>query len=218
MRTCHADEAKAFPASVHAARQSAALRATAACTNHPAEKLMPESASSATPMSQGLESSIHGQAARGDRTLPNDVLHAPSTPVKDEGDSTAATPARTWPIPAPSATATPASCHGNQIRWRTRRIPISRAFTRVPSRRQGRGNAPVAMAVMTSIPRPIRAPRSIIGTCRPPAANATRKSLASSARASTAKPSKNGARDAPVCIDCHGEHLITDPKSARALP
>jgi cytochrome b subunit of formate dehydrogenase len=25
---------------------------------------------------------------------------------------------------------------------------------------------------------------------------------------------KEGVRDAPVCIDCHGEHLITDPKSA----
>jgi hypothetical protein len=25
---------------------------------------------------------------------------------------------------------------------------------------------------------------------------------------------KNGVRDAPVCIDCHGEHLIMDPKSA----
>jgi len=82
--------------------------------------------------------------------------------------------------------------------------PISRAFTRVPFRgRQGRATCSSCHAVMTSIrDRYALQGQSLerAGHC----ANAHKGNRSRVRRERPRRSRQNGARDAPVCIDCHG--------------
>ncbi len=217
--TCHADEAKAFPVSAHAALGDAAC-ATCHGSVHElttTENLMPGKCTECHAEEvTALASSIHGQAAKkGDKDAPKCVsCHGPIHAVKasSEPDSTVA---------RKNMADTCAKCHSDAGFLSRHQIPVAHPADSYKQSVHGRAVALGKEAATCSSCHgthdilPATDSRSSVnhwkvaatcGQCHKEIAREFNDSVHGEAV-------KNGVRDAPVCIDCHGEHLITDPKN-----
>jgi formate dehydrogenase gamma subunit len=217
--TCHADEAKAFPASAHST-----LGESACATCHgnvhelgTAEKLIPGKCNEChADEVKDLASSIHGQAAKnGDPDAPKCVsCHGPIHAVKasTEEDSTVA---------RKNLADTCAQCHSNPGFLSRHKIPVAHPVDSYKLSVHGRAVALGKDAAVCSSCHgshdiyPATDERSKVnhwkvpqtcGQCHTEIARQFNESVHGEAV-------KTGVRDAPVCIDCHGEHLITDPSN-----
>jgi cytochrome b subunit of formate dehydrogenase len=216
--TCHADEAKAFPVSAHSL-----LGETACASCHgsvheltTAEKLMPgKCVECHGDEVKALESSIHGQAAKnGDPDAPKCVsCHGTIHAVKGSSEE-GSTVARK------NMADTCAKCHSDAGFLSRHKIPVAHP---VDSYKQSVHARAVAMDAATCSSchgthdiYPATDTRSRVNHWKVPGTCAQcHKEIAREFNESVhGEAVKTGVRDAPVCIDCHGEHLITDPKSA----
>ncbi|MGA7057212.1 MAG: cytochrome b/b6 domain-containing protein [Terriglobales bacterium] len=218
--TCHADEAKAFPASVHAALGQSACASCHGSVHEltTAEKLMPgKCVECHADEAKALESSIHGQAAKnGDPDAPKCTsCHGAIHSVKDEGDSTAANARK-------NMADTCAKCHSDAGFLSRHQIPVAHPADSYKQSVHARAVAAGKDAATCSSCHgshdiyPATDTRSKVNHWNVPATcGQCHKEIAREFGESVhGEAVKDGARDAPVCIDCHGEHLITDPKSA----
>jgi formate dehydrogenase gamma subunit len=217
--TCHADEAKVFPTSVHSMLGESAC---ASCHGNvheltTADKLIPAKCTEChADEVKALASSIHGQAAKnGDPDAPKCVsCHGPIHAVKvsSEEDSTVA---------RKNLADTCAQCHSNPGFLSRHKIPVVHPVDSYKLSVHGRAVALGKDAAVCSSCHgshdiyPATDERSKVnhwkvpqtcGQCHTEIARQFNESVHGEAV-------KAGVRDAPVCIDCHGEHLITDPSN-----
>jgi formate dehydrogenase gamma subunit len=218
--TCHTDEAKAFSTSVHAL-----LGETACASCHgsvhelvTAEKLAP--AKCAECHAQELKEfaeSIHGQAAsKGDPDAPKcQSCHGSIHKVKAAGEADSAVAAKNLPN-------TCAKCHSDPGFLSRHKIPVAHPVDSYKQSVHGRAVA----AGSTKAAKcndchgnhdiyPARDARSRVNRWRVPETCATcHKEIAKTYDASVhGEAVRTGVKDAPVCVDCHGEHLILSPKN-----
>ncbi len=218
--TCHADEAKAFPASVHSILGESACASCHGSVHEltTAESLIPGKCTECHAQEvKELKSSIHGQAAKnGDPDAPKcESCHGPIHAVKasSEADSTVA------PKNLPD---TCAKCHSDTGFLSRHKIPVVHPVASYKASVHGRAVARGEQGATCSSCHgshdiyPAIDPRSrvnhwkVADTCAQ-----CHKEIAREFDESVhGQAVKAGVRDAPVCVDCHGEHLIMDPKSA----
>src|SRR5271166_161142 len=218
--TCHADEAKAFPTSAHSMLGESACASCHGSVHDltTAEKLMPAKCVEChADEVKALASSIHGQAAKnGDPDAPKCVsCHGPIHAVKASTESDSAVAPRNLPD-------TCAKCHSDAGFLSRHKIPVAHP---VDSYKQSVHARAVALgkdaATCSSCHGshdilPATDARSKVNHWNVPHTCAQcHKEIAREFNESVHGDAvKNGVRDAPVCIDCHGEHQIIDPKSA----
>ena len=217
--TCHADEAKAFPTSVHSMLGESACASCHGSVHEltTADKLVPaKCAECHGDEVKALAASIHGQAAKnGDPDAPKCVsCHGPIHAVKasSEEDSTVA---------RKNLADTCAQCHSNPGFLSRHKIPVVHPVDSYKLSVHGRAVALGKDAAVCSSCHgthdiyPATDERSKVnhwkvpqtcGQCHTEIARQFNQSVHGEAV-------KAGVRDAPVCIDCHGEHLITDPSN-----
>ncbi len=218
--TCHADEAKAFPASAHSILGESACASCHGSVHDlgTAEKLMPAKCDECHAGEvKALASSIHGQAAKnGDPDAPRCVSCHGSIHVvaaSSEADSTVA---------RKNLAATCAKCHSDAGFLSRHKIPVAHP---VDSYQQsvharavamGKDAATCSSCHGTHDIYPATDERSRVNHWRVPGTcSQCHTEIAREFNESVhGQAVKAGVRDAPVCIDCHGEHLIMDPKSA----
>jgi cytochrome b subunit of formate dehydrogenase len=218
--TCHADEAKAFFASVHSALGESACASCHGSVHEltTAEKLSPgKCVECHADEVKALDSSIHGQAAKtGDPDAPrcvscHGVIHG--VKASSEADSTVA---------RKNMADTCAKCHSDAGFLSRHKIPVAHP---VDSYKQSVHARAVALgkdaATCSSCHGshdiyPAPDTRSMVNHWKVPGTCAQcHKEIAREFDESVhGEAVKTGVRDAPVCIDCHGEHLIIDPKNA----
>src|SRR5271157_5042978 len=217
--TCHADEAKAFPASAHSILGESACASCHGGVHDltTAETLIPgKCAECHADEVKDLASSIHGQAAKnGDKDAPKCVsCHGPIHAVKaaSEADSTVA---------RKNLPDTCAKCHSDAGFLSRHKIPVAHP---VDSYKQSVHARAVALgkdaATCSSCHGshdiyPATDERSRVNHWKVPGTCAQcHKEIARQFDESVhGEAVKSGVRDAPVCIDCHGEHLIMDPSN-----
>jgi formate dehydrogenase gamma subunit len=217
--TCHADEAKAFPTSVHSMLGESACASCHGSVHDltTADKLAPGKCTEChADEVKALAASIHGQAAKnGDPDAPKCVsCHGPIHAVKasTEEDSTVA---------RKNLADTCAQCHSNPGFLSRHKIPVAHPVDSYKLSVHGRAVALGKDAAVCSSCHgshdiyPATDERSKVnhwkvpqtcGQCHTEIARQFNESVHGEAV-------KTGVRDAPVCIDCHGEHLITDPSN-----
>jgi len=218
--TCHADEAKSFPASSHSILGESAC---ASCHGNvhelsTTEKLIPGKCMEChAEEAKELESSIHGQAAKnGDPDAPKCVsCHGPIHAVKgsSEADST---------IARKNMAETCAKCHSDAGFLSRHKIPVAhpvdsyRQSVHARAVAQGKEAATCSSCHGSHDIYPATDARSRVNHWKVPETCAQcHKEIARQFNESVHGVAvKDGVRDAPVCVDCHGEHLIMDPKSA----
>ncbi len=218
--TCHADETKAFPASVHSILGESACASCHGSVHEltTAESLIPGKCTECHAQEvKELKSSIHGQAAKnGDPDAPKcESCHGPIHAVKasSEADSTVA------PKNLPD---TCAKCHSDTGFLSRHKIPAVHPVASYKASVHGRAVARGEQGATCSSCHgshdiyPAIDPGSrvnhwkVADTCAQ-----CHKEIAREFDESVhGQAVKAGVRDAPVCVDCHGEHLIMDPKSA----
>ncbi|MFZ0800208.1 MAG: cytochrome b/b6 domain-containing protein [Terriglobales bacterium] len=218
--TCHADEAKSLPTSAHSILGESACASCHGSVHEltTAEKLMPAKCAECHGEElKALESSIHGQAAKhGDPDAPKCVsCHGPIHAVKSssEADSTIA------PKNIPD---TCAKCHSDAGFLSRHQIPVAHPVASYKQSVHGRAVALGKDAATCSSCHgshdiyPATDERSRVNHWKvPETCGQCHKEIAREFNESVhGEAVKAGVRDAPVCIDCHGEHLIIDPKSA----
>jgi cytochrome b subunit of formate dehydrogenase len=218
--TCHADEAKAFPASAHSMLGESACASCHGSVHEltTAEKLMPgKCAECHADEVTALASSIHGQAAKkGDPDAPKCVsCHGSIHAVKasSEADSTVA---------RKNMADTCAKCHSDAGFLSRHKIPVAHPVDSYKQSVHARAVAAGKEAATCSSCHgshdiyPATDTRSKVNHWKVPGTCAQcHKEIAREFNESVhGEAVKDGVRDAPVCIDCHGEHLIMDPKSA----
>jgi formate dehydrogenase gamma subunit len=219
--TCHADEVKAYATSAHA------ILGEAACANchgsvhelSTAEKLMPgKCAECHTQEVKEFQESIHGQAAKnGDADAPKCVsCHGSVHDVKGAGETGST-------IAAKQLAETCAKCHSDAGFLSRHRIPVAHPVESYLQSVHGRaiaaGNEKAANCNSCHGNHdiyPARDARSsvnhwkVAGTC----AQCHQEIGREFGESVHGVAVKAGVRDAPVCTDCHGEHLIVEPSSA----
>ncbi len=217
---CHADEAKAFPASAHSILGESAC---ASCHGNvheltTAEKLIPGKCTECHAQEvSDLKSSIHGQAAKnGDSDAPKCVsCHGPIHAVKASSEPDSAVARKNLPD-------TCAKCHSDAGFLSRHKIPVVHPVASYKQSVHGRAVALGKDAATCSSCHgshgiyPATDERSKVNHWKvPETCGQCHKEIAREFNESVhGEAVKSGARDAPVCIDCHGEHLIIDPKSA----
>lgn len=218
--TCHADEVRAFPASSHSALGESACASCHGSVHDltTAEKLMPAKCVEChADEVKALDSSIHGQAAKnGDPDAPKCVschgfIHGVKT--SSEEDST---------IARKNMADTCAKCHSDAGFLSRHKIPVAHPVDSYKQSVHARAVATGKEAATCSSCHgthdiyPATDTRSRVNHWKVPGTCAQcHKEIAREFVESVhGQAVKEGVRDAPVCIDCHGEHLITDPKSA----
>src|SRR5271165_3759000 len=217
--TCHADESKAFPASAHSILGDSACASCHGSVHElsTAEKLMPGKCEECHAEEvTSLASSIHGQAAKsGDPDAPKCVsCHGSIHAAKGSGepDST---------IARKNMADTCAKCHSDAGFLSRHKIPVAHP---VDSYRQSVHARAVALgkdaATCSSCHGshdiyPATDTRSKVNHWKVPETCAQcHKEIARQFNESVhGQAVKAGVRDAPVCVDCHGEHLIMDPSN-----
>src|SRR5271157_2138975 len=219
--TCHADEAKAFPASAHSALGDSAC-ATCHGSVHElttAEKLMPGKCTECHAEEvTALASSIHGQAAKhDDPDAPKCVsCHGPIHAVKPSSEADSA-------IARKNLADTCAKCHSDAGFLSRHKIPIAHPVESYKQSVHGRavasGNEKAADCSSCHGSHdiyPARDARSNVNHWKvPETCGQCHKEIARQFNESVhGEAVKAGVRDAPVCTDCHGEHLIMDPSNA----
>jgi formate dehydrogenase gamma subunit len=217
--TCHADEAKAFPASAHSILGESAC-ATCHGSVHDlttAENLIPGKCTECHAQEvKDLASSIHGQVAKhGDHDAPKCVsCHGPIHAVKasSEADSTVA---------RKNLADTCAKCHSDFGFLSRHNIPVAHPVASYKASVHGRAVALGKDAATCSSCHgshgiyPATDTRSQVNHWKvPETCGQCHKEIAREFNESVhGEAVKSGVRDAPVCIDCHGEHLIMDPSN-----
>jgi len=217
---CHADEAKSFPASVHSMLGESAC---ASCHGNAhelttAENLIPGKCAECHAQEvKELKSSIHGQAAKnGDPDAPKcESCHGPIHAVKpsSEADSTVA---------RKNLADTCAKCHSDAGFLSRHNIPVVHPVDSYKQSVHGRAVALGKDAATCSSCHgshdiyPATDTRSKVNHWKVPetCAQCHQEIAREFSESVHGEAVKAGVRDAPVCIDCHGEHLIMDPKSA----
>ena len=217
---CHADEASAAPASIHSVLGTGP-DACAACHGpahytKSAAGLMPQLCNQChTEEVKGFLASVHGQAAkRGDPQAPNcESCHGPIHKIVASGDPAS-------PVAKKNQPNTCATCHSNPAFLAKHEIPFDHPVqayeTSVHGRAIAAGNGNAAACADCHGSHAIfeaRDSRSSInhwnipktcGTCHTQIAKTYEASIHGQAVA-------HGSTDAPVCTDCHGEHVILAP-------
>jgi formate dehydrogenase gamma subunit len=218
--TCHADEVKAYATSAHAILGEAAC-ATCHGSVHElstAEKLMPVKCGEChTREVKEFQESIHGQAAKnGDADAPKCVsCHGSIHDVKGAGETGST-------IAAKQLAETCAKCHSDAGFLSRHKIPVAHPVESYLQSVHGRaiagGNGKAANCNSCHGNHdiyPARDARSNVNhwrvaetcaQCHTEIAKTYNESIHGEA-------SREGVKDAPVCVDCHGEHLILDPKN-----
>ncbi len=217
--TCHADEAKSFPASVHSALGESACASCHGSVHDltTAEKLMPgKCVECHAEQAKDLASSIHGQAAKnGDPDAPKCVsCHGAIHTVKESSEADAANARK-------NMADTCAKCHSDAGFLSRHKIPVAHPVASYKQSVHARAVAAGKAAATCSSCHgshdiyPATDQRSKVNHWKVPETCAQcHKEIAREFNESVhGEAVKNGARDAPVCIDCHGEHLIMDPKN-----
>jgi len=217
--TCHADEAKSFPTSVHSILGESACASCHGSVHEltTTEKLAPGKCTECHAEEvTALASSIHGQAAKkGDPDAPKCVsCHGPIHAVKasSEADSTVA---------RKNMADTCAKCHSDAGFLSRHQIPVSHPADSYKQSVHGRAVALGKDAATCSSCHgthdiyPATDARSRVNHWKvPETCGQCHKEIAREFNESVhGEAVKDGVRDAPVCIDCHGEHLIMDPKN-----
>jgi formate dehydrogenase gamma subunit len=215
--TCHAEEARSFPASAHSI-----LGETACASCHGSvhelkttEKLIPGTCVEChADEVKALESSIHGQAAKnGDPDAPKCVsCHGAIHAVKAASEVDSA-------IARKNLADTCAKCHSDAGFLSRHKIPVAHPVDSYKQSVHGRAVALGKDAASCSSCHgthdiyPATDERSKVNHWKVPETCAQcHKEIAREFNESVhGEAVKAGVRDAPVCIDCHGEHLITDP-------
>jgi len=217
---CHTDEAKSFAPSAHALLGNTAC---ASCHGNvhevtTAEKLAPAKCTECHAQEvKEFAESIHGQAAaKGDPDAPKcESCHGGIHGVKAASASDSMVAAKHLPD-------TCARCHGNPGFLSRHKIPIAHpceSYTQsVHGRAMAAGNKKAANCNNCHGNHdiyPARDARSHVnhwrvpetcGTCHNEIARTYQQSVHGEAV-------RIGVKDAPVCVDCHGEHLILEPKN-----
>src|ERR1039458_6518752 len=217
--TCHADEAKSFPASAHSILGESACASCRGSVHElkTTEKLIPgKCVECHADEVKALESSIHGQAAKnGDPDAPKCVsCHGSIHGVKasSETDST---------IARKNMADTCAKCHSDAGFLSRHKIPVAHPVDSYKQSVHARAVAAGKEAATCSSCHgshdiyPATDARSKVNHWKVPGTCAQcHKEIAREFNESVhGEAVKAGVRDAPVCIDCHGEHLITDPSN-----
>ncbi len=222
--TCHEDETSHMANSVHAALgeeacqschgnvhevTTAAAIAPAKCAQCHADEV------------KDFKQSIHGQAAaEGDPDAPKCMsCHGPVHQIQTSSDATSTVAKKNLPD-------TCASCHSNQQFLSRHKIPIAHPVELYRQSVHGRAVAGGNDAAATCSDchgshniLPARDAKSKInhwnvpatcGQCHSQIAKTYLQSVHGQAMT-------NGVTDAPVCTDCHGEHLILEPQQTGSL-
>jgi formate dehydrogenase gamma subunit len=222
--SCHADEASHVPNSIHSALGDAAC---VSCHGNAHEVAL---AAQLTPAkcaqchadeAKEFRQSIHGQAAAaGDVDAPTCMsCHGPVHQIQTSADSAATVAKKNLPD-------TCASCHSNQQFLSRHKIPFAHPVELYKQSVHGRAVVDGDGAAATCSDchgshgiLPSRDPRSKVnhwnipqtcGQCHTDIAKTYSESVHGQAM-------KAGMPAAPVCSDCHGEHLILAPKEAGSL-
>ena len=220
--TCHAEESKSFTTSAHFILGESACASCHGSVHEltTAEKLMPGKCTECHAEEvKDLASSIHGQAAKkGDPDAPKCVsCHGPIHAVKGPTEAISTIAPRNIPD-------TCAKCHSDAGFLSRHQIPVAHP---VDSYKQSVHARAVALgkdaATCSSCHGshdiyPATDERSRVNHWKVPETCAQcHKEIAREFNESVHGVAvKTGVRDAPVCVDCHGEHLIVDPKSANS--
>jgi formate dehydrogenase gamma subunit len=218
--TCHADEVKAYAGSAHAILGEAAC-ATCHGNVHEltsATTLVPGKCSEChADEVKNLAGSIHGQAAEaGDPDAPKcESCHGPIHQAKSAGEPSSTVARR-------NLADTCARCHSDAGFLSRHRIPIAHPVESYKQSVHGRavasGNEKAADCSSCHGNHdiyPARDGRSSVNHWKvPTACGQCHTEIARQFNESVhGEGVKAGDRDAPVCTDCHGEHLIMDPSN-----
>ncbi len=221
--TCHADEATQAPASVHGAVDVTC----ASCHGDPHEvaapaKLVPEKCAQchADELKQ-LHQSIHGQAAAaGDPDAPNCIsCHGPVHQIQSSSDPTSRVAKKNLPD-------TCAACHSNPQFLSRHKIPFAHPVELYRQSVHGRAVADGDGAAATCSDchgshdiLPSRDTHSKVNHWNiPTTCGQCHKDIAKTYLESVhGQAMKDSVADAPVCTDCHGEHMILAPKNQESL-
>jgi cytochrome b subunit of formate dehydrogenase len=223
--TCHADQATALPSSVHAVLGTG-IDACLACHGaahytKPAAGLIPELCSQChSDEVKGFLSSVHGQAAKKrDRQAPTcESCHGPIHKILAAQDPNS-------PVAKKNLPNTCASCHSNPEFLAKHDIPFDHPVETWESSVHGRaiaaGNEKAATCSDCHGSHAIyeaRDPRSKINHWNIPATcGACHTQIAKTYDASIhGQAVARGSTDAPVCTDCHGEHVILAPSQPQS--
>ena len=221
--TCHADEAHDMPNSVHAALGEDACQSCHGDphTIGPAKTAFARCETCHTQEVKDLRESIHGLAAKaGDPYGPNcESCHGPVHKILAAGDPNSTVAKKNLP-------GTCATCHSNSDFLSKHKIPFAHPVELYLQSVHGRAvQAGDASAATCSDCHgshaifPARDPRSTINhwnvaktcaQCHSEIAKTYIQSIHGQAM-------QEGNTDAPVCTDCHGEHLILGPKEPQSL-
>jgi formate dehydrogenase gamma subunit len=218
--TCHDTEAKAFTTSAHALLGDTAC---ASCHGNvheltAADKLAPSKCTECHAQEvKEFADSIHGQAAKkGDADAPNcESCHGSIHMVKSASEADSA-------VAAKKLADTCAKCHSDPGFLSRHQIPVAHPVDSYKQSVHGRAIAAGSTKAANCNNchgnhdiYPARDARSNVnhwkvsetcGTCHKEIV----KTYDSSVHGVAVKA---GVKDAPVCVDCHGEHLILEPKN-----
>lgn len=222
--TCHDDEASHVPQSVHSA-----LGATACQSCHgnahevatPAQITPAKCAECHADEVKAFRESVHGQAAaNGDPDAPTCFsCHGPIHQVQASNDATSRVAKKNIPD-------TCASCHSNSQFVSRHKIPFAHPVELYRQSVHGRaimnGNEAAASCADCHGSHgifPSQDARSKVNHFNIPATCAQCHSDISKTYLASVhgQAMKNGVSGAPVCSDCHGEHLILAPKDPGSL-
>jgi formate dehydrogenase gamma subunit len=222
--TCHEDEAAHVPISVHGALGEAACvscHGDAHEVSASAQIAPTQCAQCHADEVKEFRQSIHGQAAAaGDPDAPTCFsCHGPVHQIQTSSDATSAVAKKNLPD-------TCASCHSNQQFLARHKIPFAHPVELYKQSVHGRAIRDGDGAAATCSDchgshgiLPSQDARSKVshfnipatcGQCHTDIAKTYLESVHGQAM-------KNGVAGAPVCIDCHGEHLILAPKEPASL-
>jgi len=222
--TCHTDEAAHVPASVHGALGAAACQSCHGDHHEvaAAAQLAPaKCAQCHADEVKEFRQSIHGKAAAaGDQDAPTCFsCHEPVHQIHSSGDAASTVAKKNLP-------GTCAACHSNPQFLARHKIPFAHPVELYRQSVHGRAIVDGDGAAATCSDchgshgiLPAQDARSkvnhfnIPATCGQCHADIAKTYLESVHGQAT----KNGVSGAPVCVDCHGEHLILAPKEAGSL-
>jgi formate dehydrogenase gamma subunit len=222
--TCHADEATHMSGSIHAALGAGACQSCHGDPHEVAEASQIAPAKCAQCHSDEVKDfrqSIHGQAAAaGDPDAPNCMsCHGPVHQIQSSSDAASTVAKKNMPD-------TCAACHSNQQFLSRHKIPFAHPVELYRQSVHGRAVASGDGAAASCSDchgshgiLPAQDARSKInhwnlpatcGQCHSEIAKTYLESVHGEAM-------KAGVSAAPVCSDCHGEHLILEPKQPASL-
>src|SRR5215469_14157744 len=218
--TCHDEEAKHFPSSAHGMLGDEACQSCHGNAHDiaSAQIALSKCAHCHAEEARDFHESVHGQAAAsGDAQSPTCVsCHGNAHQIQPSGDVSSPVAKRNLPD-------TCATCHSNPQFLRTHNIPFAHPVELYRESVHGRmiesGNEKAAVCSDCHGSHgifPVQDARSKVnhwnlsstcGQCHAEIAKTYLESVHGEAMIA-------GVKDAPVCSDCHGEHLILEPQQA----